>query len=268
MRIRLLCVGDVVGSPGRRAIANLVPELITSADVGCTIVNAENVASGSGITPNLYDKLIKSGVNLITLGDHIYRRREIIPVLESSSQIVRPANLPPTAPGREFAIFETSSGYAVAIVSLLGRLYMKTQVDCPFRAVERVLAKIPDHVRVVVVDMHAEATSEKIAMGWFLDGKVSLLFGTHTHVPTADERILPGGTGYITDVGMTGPYDSILGRQKESVLQALVTAVPTRFDVAEHDVRLSGIVADIDTETGHCISIERVCLPERAPAAP
>ena len=260
MRIRVLCVGDVVGSPGRRAIADILPELTKTAGINCSIVNAENIASGSGLTPNLYDKLLRSGVNLITLGDHIYRRREIIPVLETSTQLVRPANLPSTAPGHEFAVFETESGYSVAVFALLGRLFMKTQVDCPFRAAERVLSRIPSHVKVIVADIHAEATSEKIAMGWFLDGKVSLLFGTHTHVATADERILPGGTGYITDLGMTGPHDSVLGRRKENVLQYLLTSIPTRFDVAENDNRLNGVLADIDSDNGRCVAIERVSL--------
>lgn len=257
MRLKLLCAGDVVGSPGRRALAEKIPQLVETHGVACSIVNAENVASGSGITPGLYAKLMKAGVDLVTLGDHIYRRREIISVLETSERMVRPANLPSTAPGQEFAVYETGVGHKVAVFSLLGRLYMKPPVDCPFKAAERVLARIPSDVRVVVVDMHAEATSEKVAMGWFLDGKVSVVFGTHTHVPTADERILPGGTGYITDVGMTGPYDSVLGREKEHVLHSMIGAVPTRFEVATGDTRVCGIIAEVNCESGRCTSIER-----------
>jgi metallophosphoesterase (TIGR00282 family) len=246
MAINILCAGDVVGSPGRSAIAKLLADVVKERDIACAIVNAENISSGSGITPAIFEKLLKSGVNLVTLGDHIYRRREIIPTLESSPQIVKPANLPPTAPGREFAIYETASGTQVAVFSLLGRLYMKPQGDCPFKAADRVLAKIPGDVKVIVCDMHAEATSEKIAMGWHLDGRVSVLYGTHTHVPTADERVLPGGTGYITDLGMTGPYDGVLGRDKHRVLQSMIHAIPARFDVATDDVNVCGIVAEVD----------------------
>lgn len=267
MRLKLLCIGDVVGSPGRRALAHLLPRVVQEQDIACTIVNAENVASGSGITPGLYEKLMKSGVNLMTLGDHIYRRREIIPLLETSERVVRPANLPNTAPGREYAVYETGQGVKIAVISVLGRLFMRTQADCPFRAVERVLGRLPQDVRIVVVDMHAEATSEKIAMGWYLDGKVSVLFGTHTHVATADERILPQGTGYVTDLGMTGPYDSVLGRNKDNVLQAMVTGVPIRFEVAEDDTHLSGIIAEINAESGRCVNIERIRVRDDAPTS-
>ena len=248
-----------MGSPGRRALAEAMPALVKDRDIACTIVNAENVASGSGITPSLYEKLMKSGVNLMTLGDHIYRRREIIPILDTSERVVKPANLPDTAPGRDFAVYETVGGHKVAVFSLLGRFYMKLPVDCPFKAAERVLAKIPSDIRIIVVDLHAEATSEKMAMGWFLDGKVSVLFGTHTHIPTADERVLPGGTGYITDLGMTGPYDSVLGRNKAPVLQAMITAIPARFDVAVDDARICGVIAEVNCDSGHCVSIDRVC---------
>ncbi len=260
MRLRILFAGDVVGSPGRRALAENLSRIVVERDIACAIVNAENVASGSGITPALYEKLLKSGVQLMTLGDHIYRRKEFISVLETSDRVVRPANLPNTAPGRDLAIFETDTGAKVAVFSLLGRLYMKLPVDCPFRAADRVLARIPHDVKVVVCDLHAEATSEKIAMGWHLDGRVSVVVGTHTHIPTADERVLPGGTGYITDLGMTGPYDSVLGRNKQAVLQAMVTAVPTRFDVASDDVRISGVIAEVNADNGHCTNIERIMV--------
>ncbi|MCB9849235.1 MAG: TIGR00282 family metallophosphoesterase [Phycisphaerales bacterium] len=258
MRIKVLCIGDVVGSPGRRALAQELSKIVAEHEIACAIVNGENIASGSGITPALFEKLIKSGANLVTLGDHIYRRKEIIPILETSERVVRPANLAHGAPGKEFAIYQTHAGPKVAVISLLGRLYMKLPSDCPFRAAERVLGKLPDDVRIVIVDLHAEATSEKIAMGWHLDGRVSLIFGTHTHVQTADERVLPGGTGYISDLGMTGPYDSVLGRDKGAVLQSMVTAVPARFEVATDDVRISGVIAEINADNGHCTGIERL----------
>jgi len=258
MEIKLLCVGDVVGGPGRRVLREALPVLIPAHRIDCVIVNAENAAAGSGLTVPLYQKIVNYGVDLITLGDHIYRRREIIPILEKGGNIVRPANLPAAAPGKDFAIAHTRSGCRVAVVSLLGRMFMKSPANCPFAAVDRVLAAIPKDVKVVVVDMHAEATSEKVAMGWHLDGRVSVMVGTHTHVPTADERVLPKGTAYVTDLGMTGPYDSILGRSKERVLGAMITGVHEAFDVATDDSCLHGIVATVDTATGRATKIERV----------
>lgn len=259
MLINILCIGDVVGRPGRFVLSQCLPGLVKQHDLHCVICNAENIAGGSGITPQLFDKLRRYGVDLVTMGDHIYRRSDAIALLERSDRIVRPANFPTAAPGRAFAVHETSFGAKVGVVSLLGRLFMKPPTDCPFAAVDRVLKQVPPDVRVVVVDMHAEATSEKIAMGWYVDGRVSVLFGTHTHVQTADECVLPGGTAYITDVGMTGPYDSVLGRRKDRVIRSLVTSVPVPFDVAEDDPRLSGIVARVESTTGKAVHIERVC---------
>jgi metallophosphoesterase (TIGR00282 family) len=260
MHVNLLCIGDVVGSPGRRILREELPKIVPERGIDCVIVNAENAAGGSGLTAALYEKIVHYGTDLITLGDHIYRRRDIIPVLERSEKIVRPANLPAGAPGREYAVCHTASGHRVAIISLLGRLFMKPPVNCPFAAVDRVLASIPKDVKIIVVDMHAEATSEKIAMGWHLNGRASVVFGTHTHVPTADECILSGGTAYITDVGMTGPYDSVLGRDKNRVVSALLSGVPNKFDVATDDIRMCGIVASVDAETGKATSIERIAL--------
>lgn len=258
MKTTLLCVGDVVGNPGRKLIADILPRITADREIDCNIVNVENTAAGSGLTPALYDKLVSYGVQLMTMGDHVYRRKEIIRVMETSDNIVRPANLAPGAPGREFAIYESANGVQVAVLCLLGRIYMRVPVDCPFRAADRVLASIPKDVRIIVVDFHAETTSEKIAMGWHLDGRVSVLFGTHTHVPTADECILPKGTAYITDLGMTGPYDSVLGRMKDRVLSAMTTSVPSPFDVAEGDSRLCGIITEVDSATGRARTIERL----------
>ena len=258
MDINLLCIGDVVGKPGRFVLSQALPGLIKEHDIHCVICNGENAAGGSGFTPQLYDKFRRYGVDLITLGDHIYRRQEIIPVLETSDRIVRPANYPPTSPGRTFAIYETKLGPSVAVVSLMGRLFMKPPSDCPFKAADKVLTQIPATAKIVVVDMHAEATSEKIAMGWYLDSRVSLLFGTHTHVPTADECVLPGGTAYITDLGMTGPYDSVLGRRKDRVIRTMVTNLPNPFDVASGDIRLSGVLVKVDATSGKALHIERV----------
>jgi len=260
MQINLLCIGDVVGRPGRFAISQALGYLVKQYDIHCVICNAENTAGGSGLTPQLYDKLRRYGVNLITMGDHIYRRKEVISVLETSDRIVRPANLSPESVGKTFAIYETIAGPKVAVVSLLGRLFMKTMTDCPFRAADKVLSQIPSDVKIIAIDMHAEATSEKVAMGWHLDGRISVLFGTHTHVPTADERILPGGTAYITDLGMTGPYDSVLGRRKDRVIRTFITNLPSPFDVATDDPRLCGIVVGVESTTGKATCIKRICI--------
>jgi len=266
MESNILCVGDVVGSPGRKILADALPKLVADRNIDCTIVNAENAAAGSGLTPPLYDKLIAAGVHLMTMGDHVYRRKEIIPILEKSDRIVRPANLAPNAPGKQFAIWETSRGVRVGVFSLLGRMYMRTAADCPFRAADRVLGTMPSDVRIVVVDVHAETTSEKMALGWYLDGRVSVVFGTHTHIPTADERVLPQGTAYITDLGMTGPYDSVLGRRKDRVLSSMVTSVPAPFDVASGDVRMCGVIVRASSDTGRASTIERIRVDGEASA--
>lgn len=247
-----------MGRPGRRVLREGIPKLVAKRDIDCVIVNAENATDGAGLSAAMYEKIVESGADLLTLGDHVYRRRDIIPVMETADNIVRPANLPPTAPGKEFVIHRTEADQAIAVVSVLGRLYMKSLANCPYTTMDRVLASIPDSIKIVVVDIHAEATSEKIAMGWHLDGRVSILFGTHTHVPTADERVLPKGTAYITDVGMTGPYDSVLGRDKGRVVGTFVSGVPSPFDVATNDVRLCGIIATVDAATGRATGIERV----------
>ena len=258
MELKLLCVGDVVGEPGRRVLREAVAQLKEQHKLDCVIVNAENVAGGSGLTAELYEKILQGGVDVITLGDHAYRRRDIIPILETENRVLRPANFPTESPGKDFVITHTASGQAVAVVVVMGRLFMKPVVDCPFKAVDRALAGMPADVKIVVVDVHAEATSEKIALGWHLDGRASVVFGTHTHVQTADERVLPQGTAYITDLGMTGPHDSVLGRRKDRVLGSMITGVPSKFDVAQDDLRLCGVLVTVDTQTGKATAIERV----------
>ncbi len=260
MDITLLCIGDVVGKPGRSVLSQTLPHLVKTREIDCVIANVENAAAGSGMTELIYKKFLAYGVDLMTMGDHIYRRRELVPVLNESECLVRPANFPPEAAGREFAVFETVRGPRVAVISLVGRLFMRPPTDCPFHAIDRVLRQIPEDVKIVVVDMHAEATSEKIAMGWHLDGRVSVVFGTHTHVATADERVLDQGTAYITDVGMTGPHDGVLGRRKDRVLYALTTGMPSPFDVSLGDVRANGILVKVDSDTGKAHHIERMCL--------
>lgn len=267
MDITLLCIGDVVGKPGRSVVSQAVPRLVKQRGIDCVIANVENAAAGSGLTEVLYNKFLRYGVHLMTLGDHIYRKAEALQILDRSECAVRPANYPPQSVGREFAIYETAQGPKVAVISLMGRLFMRPPCDCPFSAIERVLARIPQDVKIIVVDMHAEATSEKVAMGWYLDGRVSLVFGTHTHIPTADERLLDKGTAYITDLGMSGPYDSVLGRRKDRIIKYLTTGLPAPFDVATDDVRMCGVIVTVDGESGRAKAIERVMVSGEPAAA-
>lgn len=258
MEINLLCIGDVVGRPGRSVLSQAIPKLNKERGVDCVIANVENAAAGSGLTNVLYEKFLRYGVHLMTLGDHIYRKNEIFPTLEKSDRIVRPANYPEGSVGKEVALFTTAKGARVAVISLMGRLFMKPPCECPFAAIDRVLERVPRDVKVIVVDMHAEATSEKVAMGWHLNGRVSVVFGTHTHIPTADERVLDGGTAYITDLGMTGPYDGVLGRRKDRILRYLTTGMPSPFDVATEDPRMCGVLVTVDSDTGRASHIERI----------
>jgi len=266
MPVNLLCVGDVVGGPGRRVLQEALPGLVKERKIECVIVDAENATDGAGLSAAAYGKVIQAGTHVITLGDHVYRRKDIIPVMERSDRLVRPANLPSNAPGREVAIYQTAGGHRVAVMIVLGRMFMKLPANCPFAAVDRVLEALPREVKIIVVEVHAETTSEKVAMGWHLDGRVSVVFGTHTHIPTADERILPKGTAYITDVGMTGPYDSVLGRMKERVVGTMISAVPSAYDVADGDVRLCGVLVSVEPSTGRATHIERIRVQGTAEA--
>ena len=214
---------------------------------------------GSGLTPAIFDKLLAAGVNVCTMGDHTYRRREVIKLLETSSQLIRPGNFPRESIGKGWTLAKTTSGVSVAVLQVMGRVYMDP-IDSPYPVIDRMLEEIPRDVLVRVVDFHAEASSEKVGMGWYLDGRVSICFGTHTHTPTADARVLPGGTAFISDVGMTGPYASVLGRRTERVLKFFTTGMPQMFDVATGDPRMSGILAAIDEKTGKALSIQRVEL--------
>jgi metallophosphoesterase (TIGR00282 family) len=258
MPLRVLCLGDIVGRPGRQVVHQKLPQLVRERQVDLVIANAENIAGGSGITQNLFNKIRSYGVDVVTLGDHIYKKQDIVTTLQSSERVVRPANLASQAAGRTFTCITTNSGVNVCVFSLLGRIYMNLPADDPFAAADKVLDQMPANVRVAVCDFHAEASSEKVAMGHWLDGRASVIFGTHTHVPTADAKILPGGSAFITDVGMCGPYDSVLGRRKDRVLKYMTTNMPVPFDVATGDVRLSGLLTEIDPETGRALATERV----------
>lgn len=263
MKLNILCIGDIVGRPGRRIVADRLKSLVKELDIDCVIANAENAAGGSGLTPQIYDKLLRYGVNLITLGDHTYRKRDIIKTLETAGNIVRPANFSEHAAGRGFAFYKASKGPTIAVVALIGHLFMKPG-DCPYNAIDKILPQVEQKSDIIIVDFHAEATSEKIAMGYHLDGRVSLCFGTHTHVVTADERIMPKGTAYITDIGMTGAHDSVLGRGVENVLKSFRTQMPFPFDIATGDVKMNAIVVTIDSNTKKAERIERIRVEAEA----
>jgi 2',3'-cyclic-nucleotide 2'-phosphodiesterase len=259
--MRLLFIGDIVGKPGRQICLEALPGLRQEQAIDLIVANAENAAGGSGLTPPIFQELLAAGIDGITLGDHVYKRREIIPVLESDGRIVRPANYPPEAPGAEVAILTARNGVRVAVFALLGRVFMPP-IDCPFHAADRILAGLPSDIRAILLDFHAEATSDKQVMGRHLDGRVTAVLGTHTHVPTADEQILPGGTAFQCDVGMTGPHDSILGRRIDRVMETTLSFRPTPFDVADKDVRINGSLVDFDPQTGRATAIRRVVIDE------
>jgi metallophosphoesterase (TIGR00282 family) len=257
MKVNILCIGDIVGRPGRRVLADKLKGLIEERSIDCVIANAENAAGGSGLTPQIYDKLLRYGVNLITLGDHAFRKRDIVETLERTDNIVRPANFSEHAAGRGTGLYKTSKGPVIGILALIGRLFMKP-ADCPYAAADKWVPRLQQEADIIVVDFHAEATSEKIAMGYHLDGRAGCVFGTHTHVATADECILPNGTAYITDVGMTGAHDSVLGRKSKSVLKSFRTQMPVPFEIATGDVRINGILVTVDSNTRRAECIERI----------
>ena len=261
MAIRILFIGDIVGKPGRDIVCRAAAGLMAEQRLDLIIANAENAAGGSGLTPAIYRELVRAGVHGITLGDHVYRRKEIYSVLENESNIVKPANLPPESVGRDWAVLTTKDGVRVAISCLLGRLFMKP-VDSPWQAADRVFAAMPSDARLRIVDFHAEATSDMQLMGRYLDGRATAVLGTHTHVPTADECILPGGTAFQCDVGMTGPFESIIGRRIDRVMETTLTGLPTEFDVATGDVRLCGTIVEVDSATGRATEVKRLCVTE------
>jgi metallophosphoesterase (TIGR00282 family) len=257
--VKVLFLGDVFGKPGRQAVQRLVPRLITRDGVDLVIANAENSASGIGVTPDSAEELLAAEVDLLTSGNHIWSKREIVPYLERpGSRLLRPANYPPGTPGKGRAVVSTPDGRRLGVVNVEGRVFMRSLED-PFRvALAEVEALRAEGVTCILVDVHCEATSEKNALGWYLDGKVSAVVGTHTHVQTADARVLTNGTAFITDVGMCGPWDSIIGVRKELVIERFLTARPVSFEPAKRDVWLQGALVDIDDATGRARSIARV----------
>lgn len=257
--MNILFVADVFGSPGRRAVRDLVPDLVSSMGIDFLIANVENAAAGFGVTKDILQELKALGIECMTSGNHIWDRREALPLLDQEPLLLRPHNYPPGVPGTGSRVFRTRAGVPVGVLNLMGRVFLN-DIECPFRVADREVAILQEHAKVIVVDFHAEATAEKIALCWYLDGRVSALVGTHTHVQTADERIFPKGTGYITDAGMTGPHDSVIGVQKELALRKFLTQLPTRFEPAIGDARLHGVHLEIDEATGRCRHIGRVAL--------
>jgi metallophosphoesterase (TIGR00282 family) len=261
--MKLLFLGDIVGPAGLTFLRRALPPLIAHAGIDFVIANGENAANGSGLTPSGYRQMRDAGVDLVTLGDHVYKKLDIAKTLEKEQRICRPANFPSEAPGRAYALATARDGTPVAAFCLLGRTFMRP-ADCPFRAADRVLQSLEGQLRCVVVDIHAEATGDKYLMLHHLKGRVSAVLGTHTHVPTADEQVFPPGTAYISDVGMCGPYDSILGRRIDRVLFTATSFVPSSFEVATGDPRLAGVIVELEPATGRATSIYRLMFDEAA----
>ncbi len=255
--MNVLVIGDIVGRPGRAIVKQRLMALRKARQIDFVVVNCENAVDGAGITPSAADELLTAGADVLTSGNHVWRKKEAIELVRKDPRVLRPANYPQGTPGSGSYVGETLDGRKVGVLNVMGRIFMEP-LDCPFRTAERELAALRQQTKVIIVDMHAEATSEKVAMGWFLDGKVSLVFGTHSHVPTADERLLPQGTAFITDVGMTGPYDSVIGRRVDQILERFLKQMPVHSDVAEGNVQLRGLLVSVDEATGKATSVERV----------
>ncbi|MGH7824293.1 MAG: TIGR00282 family metallophosphoesterase [Candidatus Binatia bacterium] len=262
--MRILILGDVVGRPARRAVRELVPSLIKKQQIDLVIANAENAAGGMGVDIKSAEELFSAGVQVLTSGNHIWKKKEIFPYLDEHSLLLRPANYPPGAPGRGWCEWQNQSGLKALIINVQGRVFMPNQVDDPFRCVDAILREHGHYSPVVIVDVHAEATSEKNALGWYLNGRASVVYGTHTHIQTADERVLPGGTAYITDVGMCGPFDSVIGIERETVIEGFLSQLPRRFEVASENVVLQGVIVDVDEKTGKAREICRLRVHSEA----
>jgi metallophosphoesterase (TIGR00282 family) len=262
--VKLLFVGDVIGKPGRRALQSLLPRLVDHTRADYVVVNVENSAGGFGVTPDVLREIEDLPIDVYTTGNHVWDKKEVLELLERHPKLLRPANYPDGNPGRGLHLGETAAGVPVAVINLEGMVFM-SNLDSPFHKADRLLQGLDPRYKVILVDFHAEATSEKQAMGFYLDGRVSAVLGTHTHVPTADERVLPAGTALQTDVGMTGPYESVIGMRADKVLKRFLLQTPSSFEVAKRDVRLAGAVIDVDEATGRARGIERLLVPAPEP---
>lgn len=256
--LKILFIGDVVGKPGREAVQTLLPKLKKDLAPDVVIVNAENSAGGLGVTRETAVEILDCGVDALTLGNHVFAKKDVYKFLDEDQRVVRPANYPPGAPGRGWLVCKDSCGRRIGVVNLCGRVFMNEHFDDPFRTADRVLKEVSAQAQVIIVDFHAEVTSEKGALAWYLDGRATAVLGTHTHVTTADERVLPGGTACISDVGMTGPEDSVLGVRKELIIQKFLSQMPNKFEVADGPVALSAVLIEADPSSGRASSIRRI----------
>ncbi len=255
----LLFIGDVFASPGRGMVARHLKDIVAAENIHLAIANVENAAGGFGVNPQLADELFGYGLDVMTTGNHVWDKREIYNYFASHPRLLRPANYPEGLPGAGVVVVQATNGVDCAVINLQGRVYMP-QTDCPFRKADKLLSELPAHVKVRFVDFHAEVSSEKVAMGWYLDGRVSAMVGTHTHVPTADTRILPEGTAYQTDAGMTGPYTGVIGVDKQIILERFLTQMPVRMEAARHGAELHGVVVEVDETNGRATAIRRIAL--------
>jgi 2',3'-cyclic-nucleotide 2'-phosphodiesterase len=257
MPVKILFIGDIIGKPGREALSRELHRIVDRHMVDLVIANGENAAGGFGLTQETAQDLFKCGIQMITSGNHIWDKKDSLEYINRETRIVRPANYPEGTPGRGAIVIKTPGGVKIGILNLEGRVFMNN-LDCPFRCADREIAKLKEETPIIFVDFHAEATSEKASLGWYLDGRVSAVIGTHTHVQTADERILTDGTAYMTDAGMTGAFDSVIGVKKEEAIQKFVTQRPSKFEVAKKDLRINAVVIEVNETTGHALSIERI----------
>ncbi len=257
-KLKILFLGDIFGRPGRKILQDELRNIIEEKKIDVVIANGENSAGGLGITPKICDNLLNLGIDVITSGNHIYKKREIYSYIESQPRLIKPANYPPSTPGKGYHVFSNlkTGNKKIAVINLCGRVFLEN-LDCPFRKAENILSELKRQTNIIIVDFHGEVTSEKIAMGWFLDGKVSAIIGTHTHVQTADEKILPQGTAYITDVGMVGPMDSVIGVRKEIIINRFLKNMPQKFVVADNDTWINSVIIDLNVNSGKANSIER-----------
>jgi len=258
--MRILFIGDILGKAGRQALEGFLERVVADRQIDFTVANGENAAGGMGITPVIASEFLDLGIDVLTSGNHIWAKKEIISFLDEEERLLRPANYPDGVPGRGTGLFQLGNGRKVGVLNLEGRVFMRN-LECPFRVGEKEAEKLREETKIIVVDFHAEATSEKMALAWFLNGKVSAVLGTHTHVQTSDEKILSGGTAYITDVGMTGPMASVIGIRRQAALERFLTQIPWKFDVATDEIELQGAIIDVEEETGKTRSIERIRVP-------
>lgn len=257
--MKILFLGDIVGKPGRIAVRELLPQIVSKYAIDFVIANCENAAAGFGVTREIVEELYENHIDVLTSGNHIWDKKEVMDFIHDYETLLRPANYPEGAPGFGSVVVPTVSGIYVAVINLMGRIFMRP-LDCPFKVAQSEIERLKRKTNIIIVDIHAEATSEKIAVGWFLDGQVSAVVGTHTHVQTADEKILPCGTAYITDVGMTGPFDSVIGMKKDAILERFLTHIPNKFDVAKNDIWLQGVIIDLDEKNGKSNTIQRISV--------